>query len=82
MAAQFTEMKGLPLRRDFRCTWRATISLPEPLSPVIRIEASEGATCSAMLMTAFIAASSAIIGRLSSETAASTAADAIRAGGE
>ena len=48
---------------------------------MIRIEASDGATCSAMEITAFMAASSAIIGRLSSDTAARTAAIISASGG-
>jgi hypothetical protein len=49
-------------------------SLPTPLSPVIRIEASDGAIWSASLMTTSITGSRAIIGRASSPIAASTAA--------
>ncbi len=55
--------------------------LPEPLSPVIRIEASDAATWSARRMTSSIAGSRTIIGRLSSVTAARTAAISSASGG-
>ena len=56
-------------------------SLPEPLSPVIRIEASDGATWSARLMTPCIPGSRTTIGFSSSETAARTAAIISASGG-
>ena len=56
-------------------------SLPTPLSPVIRIEASDGAIWSAMVMTDCIEGSRTTIGRLSSATAASTAAISSASGG-
>jgi hypothetical protein len=37
MAPQLTATKGLPARSEAPCTARAIISLPTPLSPVIRI---------------------------------------------
>ena len=43
MAPQFTATNG-PSRPDSRCTWRATSSLPVPLSPSIRMGAELGAT--------------------------------------
>ena len=42
MAAQLTDTNGLSRRLDFAWTKRASTSLPVPLSPVIRIEASDG----------------------------------------
>ncbi len=56
-------------------------SLPTPLSPVIRIEASERATWSASWITCFIDGSAEIIGRSSSATADSTAAIRSASGG-
>src|SRR6185437_8143576 len=56
-------------------------SLPLPLSPVMRIEASLGATWSARPITASIAGSSKIIWWLSSATAARTAAISSGSGG-
>ena len=56
-------------------------SLPTPLSPVIRIEASERATWSASMTTAFIDGSAEISGRSSSATAARTAAIRSASGG-
>ena len=44
MAAQLTLMKALSARLELSCRYRAMTSLPTPLSPVIRIEASERAT--------------------------------------
>ncbi len=68
-------------RRDFTCTCRAITSLPTPLSPVIRIEASEAATWSASAITDCIDGSRTTIGRSSSATAASTAAISSASGG-
>jgi len=44
MAPQFTATKVLLARSDKRCTLRATISLPTPVSPVIKTGESVGAT--------------------------------------
>jgi hypothetical protein len=55
--------------------------LPTPLSPVIRIEASERATWSASCSTAFIDGSAEIIGFSSSATADRTAAISSVSGG-
>ena len=46
IAAQFTARNGRPLRGLRSCSVRATISLPVPLSPVIRTETFDGAICS------------------------------------
>ena len=46
IAAQFTSTNGPVARLLFSCTQRATSSLPTPLSPVISILASVGATFS------------------------------------
>ena len=40
MAAQFSATNGPPDRRDLRWMWRASTSLPVPLSPVISTDAS------------------------------------------
>ena len=56
-------------------------SLPTPLSPVIRMEASEAATWSARVMTSCMDGSRVTSGRSSSDTAASTAAISSASGG-
>ncbi len=45
MAAQFTATSGASALLLLRCTARAASSLPVPFSPVIRTQASVGATC-------------------------------------
>ena len=81
MAAQLTATNGLSVRRDCPCTVRAITSLPVPLSPVIKIGASESATCSASCITACMAGSRVTSGRESPLTAASTAAINSMSGG-
>ena len=56
MAAQLSEMNGPLARRLSACRKRATISLPVPLSPVIRTLASAGANCRARSSTPVMAA--------------------------
>ncbi len=81
IAAQLTLMNGLSARRDFWCMYRAITSLPTPLSPVIRIEASDRATWSARVSTVCMAGSEVTSGRSSSDTAARTAAMRSASGG-
>ena len=51
MAAQLSATKGPLARRERRCRWRASTSLPVPDSPRISTDASAGATCSARFST-------------------------------
>ena len=81
MAAQFTATKGLSLRSDFWCRWRAITSLPVPLSPVTRTGASERAICEASWTTRSIAGSRQIRLVWSAATASSTAAISSGSGG-
>src|SRR5690606_37111478 len=81
MAAQLTEMKGLAARREWACTYLAMTSLPVPLSPVMRMEASEPAIWSAMRTTRSMAGSRNRNSELSRATAAMTAAISSASGG-
>ena len=78
MAAQFSATNGPAARRERRWMCRASTSLPVPDSPVIRMLASDAATCSARRTAASIAGSRAIMACVSPDAASRMAA--IRSG--
>jgi hypothetical protein len=81
IAAQLTLTNGFWARFERAWTWRASTSLPEPLSPVISTEASERATCSERRTTFSIDGSRQTKLRPSAATASRTAAMRSASGG-
>ena len=73
IAAQLISMNGLSRRRLWKCTDRATSSLPVPFSPVMRTEALVGATIRICSLSLSIAAELPIISWLCSTSPRSEA---------